>query len=193
MIQPAKLFAASIAAAVLVSVPASLVYAGELGTVALDMSQVTFTSKQMGVPVEGTFKKFSAQLNFDPAKPETGKAQVEIDTASVDAGSTEANEEVVGKNWFNVRQFPAAKFVSTSVKPAGNNRYDVTGKLTIRDKTRDVTIPFTLTPQGNTAQFQGSFAIKRLDYDIGRGGGWDVDTVADDVNIKFKIVADAKK
>lgn len=192
MIQPPKFFAASIAA-LLVSAHASLAHAVELGAVALDKSQVSFTSKQMGVPVEGTFKKFSAQLSFDPVKPETGKALVEIDTASVDAGSAEANEEVVGKNWFNVKQFPTAKFVSTGVKPLGNDRYDVSGKLTIRDKTRDVTIPFTLATQGGSTQFLGNFTIKRLDYDIGRGGGWDVDTVADEVSIKFKIAANTKK
>ena len=182
---------------------ASLIFAGaiaagtasaaEVGPVQIDQSRVAFVSKQMGVPIDGEFRKFSAQLSFDPAKPEAGRARIDIDMASIDAGSAEANEEVVGKNWFNVRQFPAAGFVSTGVRPLGGGKFEVAGTLTIRDKTREVLAPFTMTTQAATVQFDGSFVINRADFGIGRGVWADFDTVANEVQIKFKLVAAAKK
>lgn len=167
--------------------------AAEVGPVQIDKSGVSFVSKQMGVPVDGEFRKFAVQLSFDPAKPEAGRAQIDIDMASIDAGSAEANEEVVGKNWFSVKQFPKAGFVSSSVKPLGAGKFEVAGKLTIRDKTRDAVAPFTMSTQGANLQFDGSFIIKRADFGIGQGVWADFDTVANEVQIKFKIVAAAKK
>lgn len=150
-------------------------------------SQVTFVFKQMGVPVTGNFGKFAAQVGFDPAKPETAKASMDVDLASIDAGGDEANEEVKSKNWFHVQQFPKASFVASAVKPLGGNRYELAGKLTMKGKTRDVVAPLTFTPQGANGTFEGAFAIKRLDYGIGTGTWGDVDTVADEVQIKFKL------
>lgn len=182
---------------------ASLIFAGaiaagtasaaEVGPVHIDQSRVAFVSKQMGVPIDGEFRKFSAQLSFDPAKPEAGRARIDIDMASIDAGSAEANEEVVGKNWFNARQFPTAGFVSTGVRPLGGGKFEVAGTLTIRDKTREVLAPFTMTTQAATVQFDGSFVINRADFGIGQGVWADFDTVANEVQIKFKLVAAAKK
>lgn len=167
--------------------------AAEIGQVLTEKSRVSFVSKQMGVPVDGEFKKFTAQLSFDPAKPEAGKAQIDIDMASVDAGSAEANEEVVSKNWFHVKQFPKAGFASTGVRPLGGGKYEVSGKLTMRDKTRDITAPFAMTTQGANSQFDGSFVIKRADFGIGQGVWADFDTVANEVEIRFRFVAAAKK
>jgi polyisoprenoid-binding protein YceI len=77
-------------------------------------STVTATSKQMNVPVDGTFKKFTAQLNFDPANPAAGSARLSIDTASYDLGDESYNEQVRGKDWFGAAQYPNATFVSSS-------------------------------------------------------------------------------
>ena len=60
-------------------------------------SSVTFSYKQMGVAMDGRFKKFAAQVNFDPAKAEQGKASFAVDLSSVDTGSEEADEEVKKK------------------------------------------------------------------------------------------------
>jgi len=167
--------------------------AAELGAILVDKSRLTFVSKQMGVPVDGEFRKFAATMSFDPAKPEAGRAQIEIDMASVDAGAAETNEEVTGKNWFNVKQFPKASFVSSAVKPLGSNRFEVAGKLTIRDKTRDVVAPFTMTQQGANTLFEGAVTIRRADFGIGQGVWADFDTVANEVQIKFRFIAAGKK
>lgn len=166
---------------------AAAAYAAEYGTVLTDRSQLTFVSKQMGVPVDGRFGKFSAQLDFDPAKPEAGKAQIDVDLASIDAGSAEANDEVKGKGWFNVREFPTARFVSTSVKSLGNNRFEASGKMTIKGKTRDVKAPFTYRADGANAVLEGSIPVMRTQYGIGEGPWADTSTVADEVAVKFRL------
>lgn len=171
---------------------AGIAGAAELGPIQADKSRLAFVSKQMGVPVEGEFRKFAVQMSFDPAKPEAGKAQIEIDMASIDAGSAEANEEVVGKNWFNVKQFPKASFVSSSVKALGGNKYEVAGQLSIKGKTQDVLVPATFTAQGNTGVFDGGFTIRRGDFAIGEGSWAKFDIVANEVQIKFRITATGK-
>lgn len=163
----------------------------EFNQVQAAKSSLTFVSKQMNVPVEGSFKSFRSKIAFDPAKPAAAKAELEIDMASIDAGSKDANDEVAGKDWFNTRAFPTARFVSTSVKPLGGNRFEVAGRMTIKGRTQDLTTPVTVTQQGNSASFDGSLAIKRVDYAIGEGIWADFSTVANEIQIKFRLVATA--
>jgi len=156
-----------------------------------DKSSISFGYKQMNVPLDGKFKKFVAQIDFDPAKPEAAQAKFDITIASIDTGNSDADDEVVGKDWFNAKAFPSAKFVSTSVKSLGTNRFEVQGKLTIKGKTLAVSAPFTFKPDSSAALFDGSFTIKRLDYAIGEGEWADISTVANEIQIKFHITAAA--
>ncbi len=157
-----------------------------------DKSAINFTYKQMGVAVDGKFRKFTSQLNFDPTKPTAAKATFEVELASVDTGAPEGDQEVAGKPWFNTKAFPTAKFVSGTVKPLGGNKYEVGGQLTIKGKTQDVVVPATFTPQGNTGVFDGNFTIRRADFSIGEGSWAKFDIVANDVVIKFRITANSK-
>ena len=125
-------------------------------------SRITCVSTQMKVPVEAEFRRFTAQLALDPARPETGSAQIEIDLASFDIGSEEVNVEA-------------------------------RGPLAIKGRTHDAVVPFTvkMDAAGN-ATFEGAFAIRRLQYGIGEGVWKDTDTVADEVQIRFRIVTSGK-
>jgi polyisoprenoid-binding protein YceI len=182
-----RLFGPPLAAALLSLAPAA--QAIEFNQMQLNKSSLSFVSKQMNVPVEGRFKSFRSKLSFDPAKPAAAKAELEIDLASIDAGSKDADDEVANKAWFDTRAFPVAKFVSTSVKPLGGNRYEVAGKMTIKGRTQDLTTPLTVTQQGNSATFEGSLVLKRADYAIGDGVWADFGTVANEVQIKFRLLA----
>jgi polyisoprenoid-binding protein YceI len=157
-----------------------------------EKSALIFVSQQMGVSVDGSFTRFAATLDFDPAKPEAGRATLDIELASIDAGGPDANEEVKGKNWFDVKQHPMARFVSSSVKPLGNNRYEVRGQMSIKGKTREVAAPFTLKADGSGALLEGSFPLKRLDYGIGTGAWGDTSVVADEVQIRFRLAVAGK-
>jgi polyisoprenoid-binding protein YceI len=164
----------------------------EYGQVQPDKSAIDFTYKQMGVAVDGKFKRFSSQLSFDPAKPTAARATFDVELASVDTGAPEGDDEVAGKPWFNTKAFPTARFVSGTVKALGGNRYEIAGQLSIKGKTQDVVVPATFTTQGTTGVFAGAFTIRRGDFAIGEGSWAKFDIVANEVQVKFRITATAK-
>jgi polyisoprenoid-binding protein YceI len=132
-------------------------------------------------------------LSFDPSKPTAGSAQFSVDVGSYDLGDKEYNDQVAGKDWFDAKTYPTATFVSSAIAPAGGNKYNVTGKLTIKGKSQTVVVPVTVTQQGAAQVFDGAVPIKRSAFDVGTGEWKDTSVVADDVVIKFHIVAAAKK
>jgi len=165
--------------------------ATEFSQMLRDKSTVSFVSKQMGVPVEGGFRSFSTRIGFDPARPGAANVRIDIDLASIDTGSAPADEEVAGRQWFNAKDFPQASFAATGVKPLGGDRYEVAGKLSIKGRSRDVVAPFTFRQDGATGVFDGVFSLMRLDYAIGEGPWADTGTVANEVKIRFHVVAAA--
>ena len=150
-------------------------------------SEIAFTSRQMGVPVDGKFKKFDAQVAFDPKKADAAKIGLTIDLTSVSLGASETEAEVVKPDWFNTKAFPQATFQSTAVKAVGGGKFEVTGKLAIKGASKDIVVPVTLAQSGPTTTATGAFTIKRLDYNIGEGDWKDTSMVANDVQVKFKL------
>ncbi|QPF72047.1 YceI family protein [Roseateles sp. DAIF2] len=151
-------------------------------------SELNFTSRQMGVPVDGRFKRFDAQLNFDPKKPEAGKVGFTIDLGSVSLPAPELDVELAKPAWFDSKKLPQAQFQSTAIKATGPGRYDIAGKLTIKGQSRDITVPVTLAQAGGLSTATGGFVLKRLEYKIGDGEWSDTSMVANDVQVKFKLV-----
>lgn len=156
-------------------------------------SQISFVSKQMNVPVDGHFGKFSAQIAYDPKKPAASKADIEVDLGSVETGSSEANMEVAKKTWFNIAAFPSARFVSSSVRQLGPDKLEIKGNLSIKGISRELTIPVTVKTAGGSSTFEGAFPLLRLQYKIGEGIWSDTETVADEVQVSFRIVTTANK
>jgi polyisoprenoid-binding protein YceI len=152
-----------------------------------DKSQIAFVSKQMGVPVEGTFKKFDAQVAFDPRKPEGGTVALQIDTGSASLGVPMSDAELPKAPWFDTGHFPQASFQSSAIKALGEGRFEMAGKLTIKNISRQVTVPVTIAPSGGYAVATGSFTIQRLDYKVGDGEWTDTSVVGNDVQVRFKF------
>jgi polyisoprenoid-binding protein YceI len=150
-------------------------------------SEVQFTARQMGVPLEGHFKKFDAQVHFDPAKLATSKIALTVDTGSATMGSRETDAELPKSTWFNVPQFPQATFQSNTIKTLGAGKFDVAGKLSIKGVARDVVVPVTLVQNGATTTATGVLPLKRLAFKIGENEWADTSMVADDVQVKFKL------
>ena len=157
-------------------------------TVVYEKSRISCVSRQENVPVEAQFKKFTAQIAFDPARAETSKAQIEIDVASFDIGNAEVNDEVRGKPWFDTRSFPKATFVSSAIRALGGGKFEARGPLTIKGKTVEVVTPFSWRAEAGGGIVEGAFNIKRLQYNIGEGVWKDTDTVADEVQIRYRLV-----
>ena len=163
--------------------PALLVSAG---------SEIGFTTKQMGVPVDGKFSTFTAQVALDPKQPATGSVSFSIDTGSARFGSAELDAEVPKPTWLNVARFPKATFQSSSIKAAGPGRFEVAGKLTIKGAVRDLIVPVQLVQSGAgataTSTATGAFTIKRLEFNVGEAEWADTSMLANDVQVRFKLL-----
>jgi polyisoprenoid-binding protein YceI len=150
-------------------------------------SEIVFVSKQMGVPVEGKFKKFDAKISFDPAKPAAGKIAFTVDMASATLGLKETDAELVKADWFNTAKFTQATFQSSSIKALGAGKFEVGGSLSIKGLSHNVVVPVALTQAGTTTTAVGAFTLKRLVFKIGENEWSDTSMVADDVQVKFKF------
>jgi polyisoprenoid-binding protein YceI len=141
----------------------------------------------MGVPLEGHFKKFDAQISFDTAKPDAAKIAFTVDSGSATLGAPESDAELPKAAWFNVAKFPQASFQSSTVKALGGGKYQISGKLTIKGNVKDIDVPVALSQANGVTTASGQFALKRLNYKIGEGEWADTSMVADDVQVKFKL------
>lgn len=150
-------------------------------------SEIRFVSRQLGVPVEGRFKTFDAQVAFDPAKPAAARIAFTIDTGSATIGVRETDVELPKPVWFNVVAFPKATFQSSSVKRIDASKFEVTGKLSIKGVSTDVVVPVTLEQSGAQTTATGSFPIKRLTFRIGDQEWSDTSVVADEVQVRFRL------
>jgi polyisoprenoid-binding protein YceI len=150
-------------------------------------SEISFTTRQMGVPVEGKFGKFSANISLDPKAPQTGNVGFSIDTGSARFGSAELDAEVPKATWLNVAKFPQASFQSNAIKATGPGKFEVSGKLNIKGLARDVVVPVQLTQTAGTSTATGAFTIKRLEFKVGEAEWADTSLLANDVMVKFKL------
>ena len=150
-------------------------------------SEIVFVSKQMGVPVEGRFQKFSAKIAFNPSKPDQANIAFTVDMTSATLGVKETDAELPKADWFDTAKFAQATFQSTSVKALGTGKFEVAGKLSIKGATQNVLVPVTLTQAGANTTATGAFAIKRLAFKIGDNEWSDTSMVADEVQVKFKF------
>jgi polyisoprenoid-binding protein YceI len=141
-------------------------------TVDKSHSNVKFAVTHMVVSeMEGTFKVFDGTM--DHSKPDFSDAQVSfsIDIASVNTDNERRDGHLKGDNFYNAEKYPKMTFTSTAVKPLGNNKYEMTGNLTIRDVTKPVVFQVThggvlTTSRGAKAGFKATTTINRFDYNL---------------------------
>ncbi len=173
-----------LALAVSVFLPLHEVVAG--GIVA-DKSSITFVGKQMGAPVEGRFTRFDADIAFNPAKLAQSHALITIDLNSIDLASDESESEIKGKSWFNAAAFPKAVFESTAIRAMGGDRFEVNGRLSIKGITRDIVVPVQFRTVAGAQTAEGRLEIHRSDFKVGEGVWADPDSVAESVQVRFKV------
>ncbi|MEM7256325.1 MAG: cytochrome b/b6 domain-containing protein [Pseudomonadota bacterium] len=144
-------------------------------------SQIVFAAAQMGEPLGGVFTVHQITLVLDDNQPQNATLNATVDTASVSTGDGQIDSTVVTENWFNSDQYPQASFSSDSITVSGDNQFDVSGTLSIREFAQPVS--FVMQRQGQS--FSGEIAIDRRDFGIGVGG--QDDFVAPEVSIRFSF------
>lgn len=154
-------------------------------------STISFTYYQMGSRVYGTFRTFRTfrgTLTFDTQNPAGSRAGLVIDLGSIDAGSTDANDELKKPAWFDTAAYPRATFQSTAVKALGDDRYLISGTLSLRGITREVQVPVMLKSENAIGIFDGELILRRADFKLGEGE-WADSFVSSEITIRFRMVA----
>lgn len=159
-------------------------------------SSLTFSASQVGSIVSGRFPTWTGDIVLDPAQPAAARIDIRIAMPPVTTNNRDVDSLMKGVNFLDVQKFPEARFVSTSIQSRGGDRYEAQGKLTIRDATRDIVLPFTLAIADDPAQpsrlratARGRLILKRLDFGVGRNEWAGTGQVANEVTVDLNVVA----
>jgi polyisoprenoid-binding protein YceI len=161
-------------------------------------SNLDFSIRHMMIAkVKGSFESFSAEIEADPSDLTTASISFSVDVASVDTRSVDRDNHLRSADFFEVEKYPKMTFVSKQIAKTGENEYEITGDLTIRDVTRSekVSVSYEGTgkdPWGNTkVGFSGNTTIKRSDYGLTWNAALETGgvLVGDEVKISFEIQA----
>jgi polyisoprenoid-binding protein YceI len=151
-------------------------------------SHIAFVTRQMGVPVEGAFNSFNARIAFDPQHPEGGSVALDIDVASAALGVPQVDVELPKPTWFDAARFPKATFQSSRIRRLGNGQFEVRGTLALKGHTQDLIVPVTIAQSAGESVATGQFTIQRLAFRIGEGDWTDTSLLADEVQVRIRLV-----
>jgi polyisoprenoid-binding protein YceI len=194
--------------ALLLAAASAPLFAADTYTIDKNHSDVSFQVRHFASKVRGRFTDFDGTILADTSKPETSSVVFRIKTASIDTGNADRDKDLRSSNFFDVEKYPEITFKSTKIVPAGKDKYDVTGLLTMHGVSKEVTLPVAFLgaakdPWGNErASFELSTKLNRKDYGINwnkaldQGGfmlGDDVDVTIDLETVKKKPEAPAAK
>jgi polyisoprenoid-binding protein YceI len=160
-------------------------------------SEATFQVRHLLTKVRGHFADFDGTISFDDGEPERSSVRFAVRTASIDTNEPSRDRHLRSDDFFASDRFPTMTFESTRVERRDGDRFDVTGKLTIRDVTRQITLPVTFLgkakdPWGQTrAAFEAEYTLNRKDYGLNwnaalETGGF---LVGDEVKVNLSIQA----
>ena len=152
-------------------------------------SRLTFAAAMNGQGFTGQFRRWAANIRFDPAHLDASSVRVVVATGSAATGDATRDEALPTADWFAVALFPQATFTSRRFTSLGGNRYRADGDLRIRNVSRPVSIPFQLVIQGNAARMAGKVSIDRTAFGVGQGQFKGTDTVAAKVDVVISITA----
>jgi polyisoprenoid-binding protein YceI len=154
-------------------------------------SRLAFTAAMNGQAINGAFRRWQAQVRFDPRNLAASDVKVEVDTGSAATGDASRDQSLPTDDWFAARAFPRATFTSQRFVALGGDRYQAIGTLSIRGVSRPVTLPFRLTLAGDKAHVEGSVPIDRTAFGVGQNQWKGTEAVAARVDVHVSI--DAQK
>lgn len=159
-------------------------------------SQLTFTPRLAGGEFEGRFERFETTMLFDPADLAHSSLQVVVDLSSARTGDSERDTALHGVDFFATSRWSQARFASTRIRALGGNRYEATGKLTLRDSTLDVALPFRFdlaAPAGRNARLSGATTLQRLQFGVGQGEWRSTEWLDDAVRVEFSVALETAR
>jgi polyisoprenoid-binding protein YceI len=152
-------------------------------------SRLEFSGTLAGGRFDGRFVRFTPEITFDPADLARSRFRVEVDTASADTQEGERDGMLKGPDFFAVERWPTARFEATRFVQTGAGRFEARGRLTLRDVTREIALPFRFETAGDgrSATLSGGAAIRRLEFGVGQGEWRDTQWLGDEVEVRFEL------
>jgi polyisoprenoid-binding protein YceI len=153
-------------------------------------SSLEFTFAQAGAQNKGKFTRFPVSFEFSPDNLAASRLEVTVEIASLDTGDQERDDMLRGADLFAVAKFPQAHFsASQIVKSAAG--YEAVGKLTIRNVTREVHVPFTFRTADehgvSVGYMSGKTSLRRLDFGVGQGDWTSTEWVGNEIGVAFAL------
>lgn len=146
-------------------------------------SSITFQIKNFGINTQGAIGGLKADITFNPSDLAASSIEATADVNTLDTDNSSRDEHLKGEGFFDVAHFSKITLKSGSFKHKSGNNYTGQFNLTIKDKTKPVSVPFSYTESASGGVFKGAFKIKRSDYGIGTS----TLTLADEVNISVNV------
>ena len=148
-------------------------------------SSIDFKIKNFGFNVSGSFKGLQGTIQFDPANPGTASFDVSIDANTINTDNNMRDDHLREDSYFDVKNFPRIHFVSTTVSNSNKSGvFMISGKLTIKKTTKEISFPFTATASGGGYLFKGTFKINRRDFEVGGSS-----TISDNLEMNLNVQA----
>ena len=142
---------------------------------------VTFAIKNFGINTKGEFQGLKGSIKWDAANPSSSSFDVSVDVNTINTAIDLRDQDLKEEKWFDASKYPTINFKSTNVTAT-----NVTGDLTIKGVTKQVSFPFTVTSVASGYRFEGSFPLNRRDFGVG-GSSF---TLSDNVQVMLKIYAE---
>jgi polyisoprenoid-binding protein YceI len=152
-------------------------------------SKVEWTGSKVTGSHDGTFEDVSGTITVMGGTPEGSKVDVTIDTTTVTSDNDDLTEHLKSADFFDVEQYPEARFVSTSIEPGDDGMYRVTGDLTLHGVTKQITFPADIEVTDSGASASAEFDIRRFDWNINYKGKAD-DLIRDEVVLRLDLRAE---
>jgi polyisoprenoid-binding protein YceI len=147
-------------------------------------SSVKFSLKNFGFKTGGSLDAPEGEIVFNPDDLGRSSFRITIKTESINTDNESRDKHLKEATYFDVKNYPQIRFVSSSVKESGKKgSYETLGTLTIKNKSKEITIPFTAEKKDSGWLFAGGFKLNRRDYDIGGSS-----TLSDEVTVEIKVV-----
>jgi polyisoprenoid-binding protein YceI len=148
-------------------------------------SSIHFTIKNFGIGTGGSFTGLLGDIKFDINDLVGANFNVSIDANSINTGNETRDNHLRQETYFDVKNYPRISFVSTKITNSTKaGVLFVSGKLTIKNQSKDVSFPFTATPSGNGYLFKGTFNIDRKDFGVGG-----TSTISNNLEIQLNILS----
>ncbi|MCH2105924.1 MAG: YceI family protein [Planctomycetes bacterium] len=168
----------------------------EAYTVDLVHSTILFKVNHLGISnAYGRFNKFSGDIQWAPEDLSQTSVSFEVDAASVDSNHEGRDDHLRGPDFFSVKEFSTWSFASKEVKSLGEDRYEVTGDITVRGKTEELSFEMEKTGEGESERFgkkvgfEAMFTVKRTEF----GMSYAIPGIGDEVHVTLSIEANLAK